>query len=48
MRAQMIVENARLEDIPLLTELRLSYLQEDYGALSKDDMETYHILHCSL
>lgn len=35
----MIVENANIEDVALLTELRLAYLKEDYGKLSKGDME---------
>lgn len=35
----MIVENANIEDIALLTELRLAYLKEDYGKLSEGDME---------
>ena len=35
----MIVENANIEDVALLTELRLAYLKEDYGILSEDDVE---------
>lgn len=35
----MIVENANIEDVTLLTELRLEYLKEDHGKLSKSDME---------
>lgn len=35
----MIVENAKLEDIDLLTELRLAYLEEDHGKLSETDIE---------
>lgn len=35
----MVVENANIEDVALLTELRLAYLKEDYGKLSKGDME---------
>lgn len=35
----MVVENANIEDIALLTELRLAYLKEDYGKLSEGDME---------
>lgn len=35
----MIVEKANIEDITLLTELRLAYLKEDYGELSKNDVE---------
>lgn len=34
----MIVENATIADIALLTELRLAYLNEDYGGLSEDDI----------
>lgn len=33
----MIVEDAKLEDINLLTELRLAYLEEDHGKLSEAD-----------
>lgn len=29
----MIVEKANIEDVTLLTELRLAYLKEDYGEL---------------
>lgn len=36
----MIVENAEITDIDLLTELRLAYLKEDYNNLSKDDINT--------
>lgn len=35
----MIVENAKMADIDLLTELRLAYLQEDCGKLSEDDVK---------
>lgn len=35
----MIVENAKMEDIDLLTELRLAYLEEDHGKLSETDIE---------
>lgn len=35
----MTVENAKLEDAGRLTELRLSYLKEDHGNLSGDEME---------
>lgn len=35
----MVVENANIEDVTLLTELRLEYLKEDHGKLSKSDME---------
>lgn len=35
----MIVEKANIEDATLLTELRLAYLKEDYGELSKNDIE---------
>ncbi len=35
----MIVEKANIEDVTLLTELRLAYLKEDYGELSKNDIE---------
>lgn len=35
----MIVEKAMIEDAALLTELRLAYLNEDYGKLSKNDVE---------
>ena len=34
----MIVENAAIADIALLTELRIAYLKEDYGSLSEDDI----------
>lgn len=34
----MIVEKAEMEDIDLLTELRLAYLQEDYGKLNEDEI----------
>lgn len=32
----MIVENAKIEDIAQLTELRLANLKEDIGKLSED------------
>lgn len=35
----MIVENAKIEDIDLLTELRLAYLKEDNGKLSEADIK---------
>lgn len=35
----MKVEHAEIADIALLTELRLSYLKEDYGELSGDDIQ---------
>lgn len=35
----MVVENANIEDVNLLTELRLEYLKEDHGKLSKSDIE---------
>ena len=35
----MMVENAKIEDIGLLTELRLAYLKEDHGQLSEDDIK---------
>ena len=35
----MVVENANIEDVTLLTELRLEYLKEDHGKLSKSDIE---------
>lgn len=35
----MKVEHAEIADIALLTELRLAYLKEDYGDLSRDDIE---------
>lgn len=35
----MIVENAKIEDIDLLTELRLAYLKEDHGKLSETDIK---------
>ncbi|MDE6602080.1 MAG: GNAT family N-acetyltransferase [Lachnospiraceae bacterium] len=35
----MIVEKANIEDVALLTELRLAYLNEDHGELSKNDVE---------
>lgn len=35
----MAVENADIEDAASLTELRLAYLEEDYGKLSKRDIE---------
>ena len=34
----MIVENATIADIDLLTELRLAYLKEDLGKLNDDDI----------
>lgn len=34
----MTVENAQMTDIALLTELRLAYLEEDSGKLSKEDI----------
>lgn len=34
----MIVEKAEMKDIDLLTELRLAYLQEDYGKLNGDEI----------
>lgn len=35
----MIVEKANIEDVALLTELRLAYLNEDHGKLGKNDVE---------
>lgn len=35
----MIVENAKIEDIDLLTELRLAYLEEDHGKLCEEDIK---------
>lgn len=35
---EMIVENAKSTDIAMLTELRVAYLEEDYGKLSEDDI----------
>lgn len=35
----MVVENANIKDVTLLTELRLEYLKEDHGKLSKSDIE---------
>lgn len=35
----MIVENAKIADIAILTELRIAYLEEDYGELSEDDIK---------
>lgn len=35
----MVVENANIEDVNLLTELRLEYLKEDHGKLSESDIE---------
>ena len=35
----MIVEHANITDIDSLTELRLTYLKEDYGNLSEDDIK---------
>ncbi|MDE6024970.1 MAG: GNAT family N-acetyltransferase [Lachnospiraceae bacterium] len=35
----MVVENANIEDVALLTELRLEYLKEDHGKLSQSDIE---------
>ena len=35
----MTVENAKVSDIALLTELRIAYLKEDYGKLSEDDIK---------
>lgn len=34
----MIVENAEIADIDLLTELRIAYLKEDYGTLDEEDI----------
>lgn len=34
----MTVENAKMEDIALLTELRIAYLREDYGELREDEI----------
>ncbi len=34
----MIVENAEIADIDLLTELRIAYLKEDYGKLDEEDI----------
>ncbi|MCH5271417.1 MAG: GNAT family N-acetyltransferase [Lachnospiraceae bacterium] len=36
---RVMVENAKIADIALLTELRLAYLKEDYGELSEDDIK---------
>ena len=35
----MIVENAKIADIAILTELRIAYLKEDYGRLDEDDIK---------
>lgn len=35
----MVIENADIEDAALLTELRLAYLKEDHGSLSKHELE---------
>lgn len=35
----MIVENAKIADIDILTDLRLAYLKEDSGKLSEDDIQ---------
>lgn len=35
----MVVENANIDDVNLLTELRLEYLKEDHGKLSESDIE---------
>ncbi len=35
----MVVENANIKDVTLLTELRSEYLKEDHGKLSKSDIE---------
>lgn len=35
----MIVEYAQTENISLLTELRLAYLEEDHGKLSEDELK---------
>lgn len=34
----MIVENAEIADIDLLTELRIAYLKEDHGKLDEEDI----------
>lgn len=34
----MIVENAEIADVDLLTELRIAYLKEDYGKLDEEDI----------
>lgn len=34
----MVVENAEIADIDLLTELRIAYLKEDYGKLDEEDI----------
>lgn len=34
----MVVENAEITDIDLLTELRIAYLKEDYGKLEEEDI----------
>lgn len=36
----MMVACAEITDIPFLTELRLAYLEEDYGKLGEKDRET--------
>ena len=35
----MIVENAEIADVDLLTELRIAYLKEDLGKLDEEDIE---------
>lgn len=35
----MIVENAEIADIDLLTELRIAYLKEDLGKLDEEDIK---------
>lgn len=36
----MHFEKAALSDIPALTDLRIAYLQEDLGAIAKDDLHS--------
>ena len=35
----MIYEKATVNDIPVLTDLRIAYLQEDLGAITEDDLQ---------
>lgn len=38
MKQELVVEYAKTADIAALTELRLAYLEEDHGKLSKDEI----------
>ena len=35
----MIYEKATTKDIPVLTDLRIAYLQEDFGVITEDDLQ---------